>query len=100
MLNFESPNQNLINSASSDPLNINYRERPPQTANNQYRPNNPINQHQNINNFNTENERNNNLGNINLPKVIKSSMKKNLNMSSDNIEHEDIDSNDAMHPKV
>jgi hypothetical protein len=89
MLNFENPNQNSVNSPQE--ININYR--PPQTANNFYRPNQQ--------NVNVNNEERVNNG-IHLPKVNKSNLRKNnLNMSSDNIENEEINEyDDGMQPKV
>ena len=107
MLNFENPNQNQINSPPE--ISLNYRDRPPQTAHGTYRPNNnnnnnnnPIHHHQNSQNLNIEN--NLNIGGINLPRVQRSQIKRNnLNMSSDNIEQDDLGDfhgDDGMQPKV
>lgn len=101
MLNFDNQNPNTSNSPHN--MNINYRDKPPQTANNFYRPHNPINSNNPNPNNNQNIEIEKNFEKMQLPRLNRIHMKKgNLNMSSDNMEVEENFDNmdDGMQPKV
>ena len=80
MLNFDNQNPNTSNSPQD--MNINYRDKPPQTANNFYRPHNPINSNNpNHNNPNNENEKNFEKTLVDLNKIFRFKKPNKINTS-------------------